>query len=84
MLLAMMSVLQRSTPSLSVYLLLRIEPSMYTCRPFFRYSPAISASLPKNFTRCHSVRSCSSPVCLSFQFSDVARLTEHIAVPEAL
>src|SRR5690606_1275485 len=30
---------------------------MYTWRPLRRYSPAISPSLPNNFTRCHSVRS---------------------------
>src|SRR5690348_17665890 len=82
--LAMMSVLQRSMPSLSVYLLLRIAPSMYTCRPFFRYSPAISARRPKYFTRCHSVRSCCSPVCLSFQLSAVAVLIVLFALSDAL
>src|SRR6185437_721374 len=32
-----------STPSLSVYLRVCSRPSMYTERPFFRYSPATSA-----------------------------------------
>src|ERR1700754_2809025 len=54
---------------------------MYTWRPFFRYSPAISASLPNSFTRCHSVRSCFSPEALSVQASDVAMRRLVMAVP---
>src|SRR5690606_29112590 len=63
------------------HLRVRRLPSIYTLLPFFRYSPAISASLLKNTTRCHSVRSCICPLCLSFQLSDVARVTLVTAPP---
>src|SRR5687768_4467408 len=57
-----------------------MRPSMYTGEPFFRYSPAISAVLPKNATRCHSVCSCFSPL-LSFHVSVVATLMFVTASP---
>src|SRR5690242_16849480 len=50
-----------------------MRPSTYTCEPFFRYSPAISARRPKKAMRCHSVASFVSPLALSFQRSVVAR-----------
>src|SRR3981189_1405228 len=37
------------------------RPSMYTGPPFFRYSPAISASRCQSTTLCHSVLSCHCP-----------------------
>jgi len=43
----------------------RIRPSIYTDEPFFKYSFTISASRPKNDTRCHSVSSFISPDDLS-------------------
>jgi len=46
-----------------------------------RYWPAISASLPKNTTRCHSVASRFSPLALSRQVSVVARVMLQIASP---
>src|SRR4051795_430729 len=49
-----------------------MRPSTYTCEPFLRYSPAISARRPKNAMRCHSVASFISPLALSFQRSVVA------------
>src|SRR5256885_15644587 len=49
-----------------------MRPSTYTCEPFFRYSPAISASRPKKAIRCHSVASFISPLALSFQRPVVA------------
>src|SRR5690606_10262276 len=49
--------------------------------PFRRYSAATSASRPKNATLCHSVRSCQSPVCLSFHASLVASRTFVTALP---
>src|SRR3954451_15403115 len=49
-----------------------MRPSTYTCEPFLRYSPAISASRPKKAMRCHSVASFISPLALSFQRSVVA------------
>ena len=44
-------------------------------------SPAISAERRQNSTRCHSVRSCISPVVLFFHDSDVARLILAMASP---
>jgi len=62
----------------------RSLPSTYTGRPFFRYSPAISARRPKNTTRCHSVASRISPLALSFQRSLVAIVTLVMAAPSGL
>ena len=72
MLSARISVLYRSMPSLSCHLRVTILPWMKTREPFFRYCPAISASLPKVLIRCHSVASFYSPVFLSRHFSVVA------------
>src|SRR3954466_10760502 len=58
-----------------------MRPSTYTCEPFFRYSPAISASRPKNAMRCHSVASFISPLALSFHLSVVAILMLVTASP---
>src|SRR6516164_8412672 len=57
---------------------------MYTCEPLRRYSPATSARRPKSATRCHSVRSCCSPVCLSRQLSLVAIRRFATVVPEGI
>src|SRR6266850_1540190 len=38
-----------------------MRPSIYTLPPFFKYSPAISASRSHNTMLCHSVRSCHWP-----------------------
>src|SRR5215469_12512391 len=57
---------------------------MYTCEPLRRYSPAISARRPKSATRCHSVRSCCSPVCLSRQLSLVATRRLATVVPDGI
>src|SRR4051812_2292183 len=62
-------------PSLLVHLRVRRLPSTYTCEPLRRYSPAISASRPLKTTRCHSVASFISPLCLSFHLSVVAMVT---------
>ena len=59
--------------SLSSQELVRSAPSMYTVRPFLRYSPAISAVRPKAVRLCHSVWSCQFP-SLSFLRSLVAKL----------
>src|SRR5205085_9416751 len=56
------------------------EPSMYTVRPFFRYSPAISAVRWKATRLCHSVRSCHWP-SLSLKRSLVARENFATAMP---
>ena len=47
-------------------------PSRYSFVPFFTYCSTISANRLKKTTLCHSVRSCCSPVFLSFQLSLVA------------
>src|SRR5207342_252018 len=57
-----------------------MRPSTYTCEPLRRYSPAISASFPKNFTRCHSVFSWLVP-SRSLRTVVVARRTEVTAIP---
>src|SRR6516165_8060867 len=57
---------------------------MYTCEPLRRYSPATSARRPKSATRCHSVRSCCSPVCLSRQLSLVAMRRLATVVPDGM
>ena len=57
---------------------------MYTCEPFFRYSPAISARRPNIATVCHSVCSFISPLCLSFQLSLVAMRRLQTVVPEGM
>src|ERR1700682_5184880 len=56
------------------------RPSMYTLLPFFRYSPAISASRCQTTTLCHSVRSCHSPP-LSLNRSLVASVSFATGVP---
>src|SRR3569623_1005217 len=63
----MISVVDRSMPSLPLHLRVCSLPSIYTCEPFFKYSPAISARLRYSTTRCHSVASRFSPLALSFQ-----------------
>ena len=72
---ARISVLYFSTPAWSVHLRVRKLPSTYTCEPLRRYCPTISARRPLNTTRCHSVASRISPVCLSFHLSVVAMVT---------
>jgi hypothetical protein len=59
----------------SVHLRVRRLPSTYTCEPLRRYWPTISARRPLKTTRCHSVASRISPVCLSFHLSVVAIVT---------
>ena len=66
--------------SLSSQELVRSAPSMYTVRPFLRYSPAISAVRPKAVRLCHSVWSCQFP-SLSFLRSLVAKLNFATAMP---
>src|SRR5580658_8425227 len=56
------------------------RPSMYTLPPFFRYSPAISASRCQSTTLCHSVRSCHWP-SLPLKRSLVARVIFATGVP---
>src|SRR5688572_17569712 len=81
---ATISVVYLSWPSLSCHLRVRRRPSTYTCEPFFRYSPAISASLPRNTIRCHSVSSFFSPLALSFHWKDVATDTLVSAAPSGM
>ncbi|MCY1462044.1 hypothetical protein D9M71_797720 [compost metagenome] len=57
---------------------------MYTERPFFRYSPAISARRLYMTTRCHSVSSRFSPLALSFQEEVVAIDILQMAAPSGL
>src|SRR2546423_6097516 len=55
---------------------------MYTFAPFFRYCSAILQRPSLKITpRCHSVFSLRSPVALSRQLSDVARLRLAIGRP---
>src|ERR1700675_1929877 len=56
------------------------RPSMYTLPPFFRYSPAISASRCQSTTLCHSVRSCHWP-SLPLKRSFVANVIFATGVP---
>src|SRR5688572_25247900 len=58
-----------------------MRPSTYTCEPLRRYSPAISASFPKNFTRCHSVFSVASAPSRPLRTVVVARRIEVTAMP---
>src|SRR5256885_14995191 len=53
---------------------------MYTLLPFFRYSPAISASRCHSTTLCHSVRSAHWP-SLSLKRSLVATVSFATGVP---
>ena len=80
----MMSVAYFSTPLASVYLRVLRRPSIYTERPFFRYSPAISARRPKKVTRCHSVSSRRSPELRSFHCEVVATEMLVMAEPSAV
>src|SRR5215831_21298912 len=59
------------------------RPSMYTLPPFFRYSPAISASRCQSTTLCHSVRSCHWP-SLSLKRSFVATVIFATGVPDGV
>src|ERR1039457_5533661 len=77
------SVVYRSLPSLSCHFLVWSRPTMCTCLPFARYSPAISACRPQRVTLCHSVFSSHSPD-LFLNFSDVANEKEATAVPDAV
>src|SRR5450755_88240 len=55
-------------------------PSTYTVRPFFKYSPTISAVRWKATRLCHSVLSCQLP-SLSLKRSLVASVKRAIAMP---
>ena len=70
--LATTSVVYLFLPSESSQSLVWSFPSTKILEPFFRYCSAISASLPKITTLCHSTCSFCSPVFLSFHLSDVA------------
>src|SRR5262245_19643594 len=67
--------------SLSSHVSVRSEPSTYTCRPFSRYLPQLSACLPHTSTLCHSVRSWRCPA-LSVNTSVVAMRRLHTVWPD--
>jgi type IV pilus assembly protein PilZ len=77
---ATISVVERFWPSLSSHSRVWRRPSMYTLRPFERYCAQSSPVFPQATMRCHSVRSCCSPLLFAKR-SLVARVKLATAWP---